>query len=201
MRGPAHVTTDGSVRYLEQHVKQAQLPGNKVRGFGGWAAIVEYGSEGWVLRGQHPVGATSTQMELRAMIAGLRSLPRNTRAVLHTDATVAWQVLDRWQRGELEKVARVRDSVLWLALAAEFSRLQVKVDMILKGDRSNLVHRRAHLIAGEEAKLAAGYQGEPLKVPGFREGAPTIDELRIARRRARRRPGGFRAPSEGIVGL
>lgn len=142
-----HIWTDGSC-VNPQESKLHTTPKGGV-GFGGWAAIVEHGSDGFVLRGRVD-GTTNVQMELVAVIEGLAVVPSGDRAVVHTDSTVILAVLDRWQRGTLGYREPVHAG-LWRQLAREFDRLPVTVAMVGKGMRDP-VHKRAHMIAGAEAK-------------------------------------------------
>lgn len=145
----AVVTTDGS-----------HISGRKgERRGGGWAAVVERGSDGWVLRGR--VQATSsTQMELRAAVEGLRSLEDGHLAELRVDCTAILGVHDRWSRGVA--VGSGADALLHHELAREFERLQVAVTLLEAGGK-DVVHRRAHVIAQAEARAAN--RGETAELP------------------------------------
>lgn len=131
------------------------------RGFGGWAAVIEDGSDGWVLRDRVP-DTSSTRMELVAAIEGLRALPSGKLVELVFDCTTILSVHDRWEQGLPMKS---KDGDLWEQLAREFERLRVKLRLLEKDERM-LEHKRAHVIAGAEAKaLARGFEGElPLPV-------------------------------------
>lgn len=135
-----HVWTDGSCQHGLPQVSKG-MPG-----YGGWAAIVEHGSDGRVLRGR-VAQTTNVRMELRAAIEGLRVVAGGKRCVLHTDCTTLLIVYERrlWPR------LSGRDGREWRELAAEFGRLDVEIDLITKG-RRDPIHRRAHTIAGAEAR-------------------------------------------------
>lgn len=140
-----HIWCDGSC------VNQQKTPKGGV-GYGGWAAIVEHGSDGFVLRGR-VAETTNVVMELVAVIEGLRVVPAGESAVVHTDSTVILAVLDRWQRGTLEQQGR-RAPVhadLWRDLAGEFDRIHVTISMVERGMKDP-VHKRAHVIAGADAR-------------------------------------------------
>jgi ribonuclease HI len=140
-----HVWTDGSC----MHGLRESPPG--VGGWGGWAAILERDADGLVLRGRVP-DTTSVRMELVAAIEGLRRVPDGATAVLHTDCTTLLNVYDRWQRGILRGY-HGKDARLWLELEAEYDRVPTTPVLIVKGD-VDLIHRRAHAIAGSEARAA-----------------------------------------------
>lgn len=148
-----HVFTDGSAICDEAVV----VVGDGKRRFpGGWAAVIEHGSEGYVIRGREP-DTTNVRMELRAVIEGLKQVPGGERAVLHFDCTVVLSVLDRWKNGTFDRIPTKKgaDLDLWVLLAHQFDRIEVYFEMIGRGP--NPVHRRAHGIAQTEAKaMAAG---------------------------------------------
>lgn len=143
----ARVYTDGCCLYA------AQPFGNVGRGPGGYAAIVERQMQGWVVRG-NVHNTTSTQMELMAMIEGLRSLPDESVCVLHTDCTVALSVRQRW-REKVPVPLRAKDGDLWRQLMAEFDRLDCGIELIRRRDLV-IQHRRAHAIAKAEALKVDG---------------------------------------------
>lgn len=117
-------------------------------GPGGWAAVVEHGSDGVVLRGREPE-TTNVRMELRAAIEGLRAVPSYKPVTLHVDCTVMLIVFHRWIYGELDN-NKGRDHALWVELADEYARLDpVQIDLL---ESSDPIHRRAHVIAGAEAR-------------------------------------------------
>lgn len=120
---------------------------------GGWAAVVEYGSDGYVLRGREP-DTTNVRMEIRAAVEALRSLPTGASVTLVTDATVITTVHQRWARS-LPLLGK--DADLWDALAFEFDRHApsgLKVKLLGRGTAPPQ-HRRAHSIAGAEARSQA----------------------------------------------
>lgn len=152
------VWTDGSCKCVGDG-SRGDTPKGGV-GFGGWAAIVEHGSDGFVLRGRESE-TTNVEMELRAMIEGLREVADGERVILHTDSTVALAVRERWQREDrlphrpgVHRNGRPIHWKLWLELMAEYDRVDVEVRLIGKGP--NAVHSRAHAYAGAEAKAGAG---------------------------------------------
>lgn len=142
-----HVWTDGSCVNAQEARKHTTPKGGV--GYGGWAAIVEHDSDGFVLRGR-VADTTNVVMELVAMIEGLRAVPDDEHAVLHTDCTVALAVLDRWQRGVLA-TSHGKHIDLWRSLGDQFDRIHATIQMVERGMRDP-VHKRADAIAGAEAK-------------------------------------------------
>lgn len=130
-----HVWTDGSC---------VHLPERQVGGAGGWSAVIESELLASVreISGCEP-NASSTKMELRAAIEGLRALAGGCRVMLHVDCTA---VLD---------ACRVRsrnspDKQLRKALACEIAERQVRIELVR---RNKHIHsQRAHQLALSEAR-------------------------------------------------
>lgn len=137
------------------------------RGYGGWAAVVEHGSEGFVLRGRQP-GVTSSRMELEGAFAALEAIPDNEAVVLHVDCTVLLSVRDAWMRAKTEKVdwSRWRDSDMWRKIAAEFDRIDVRIELVVKG-QIDRVHQRCHSMANAEARSLYGGKPAPQRPRHF----------------------------------
>lgn len=153
--GHARVTTDGSC-----FVGNRELLGlSPTRGCGGWAAVVERGSEGFVLRGRVPE-TTATRMEMLAVVEGLRALPAGTQALVVTDALVIEHVHHAWRTGfGPPRKAREKDAELWHALHREFKRLgRLQFKYVRKRDQDS-AHQRCHKFAGAEAKALAAEIG------------------------------------------
>lgn len=137
------------------------------RGSGGWAAVIHDGSEGHVRRGR-VAKTTSTRMELRAAVEGLRAFERGRWVELIFDCTAILAVHDRWRRKEKQ---RGGDKDIATELAAEFERLHVKLTLLDSG--KPLEHRRAHLIAQAEARAEHAGRTEELPIPEIRENQVT----------------------------
>lgn len=136
------VFTDGCAAMGEQAERGSRHPG-------GWAGVIEHGSDGFVVRGREP-STTNTRMELVAVIRSLESLPAFQDVHLHTDCSAVLTVKERHARGILAQ-SLGKDGDLWLAVADQFDRmLHVRVIPIPKGGDPR--HRRAHVIAGTEAR-------------------------------------------------
>lgn len=136
------IWTDGSCKHGLPNVPKG------LRGWGGWAAIVEHGSDGCVVRGR-VAETTNVRMEILAAIEGLRVVPDGERALLHTDCTTLLTIRDWRESGRLDMYTG-RDSRLCRELAAELDRVQVEMVLLVRGHR-DLIHRRAHALAGAEA--------------------------------------------------
>lgn len=171
----ATVYTDGSCLYDYEVGGQPPRGG---RGHGGWAAICEHGSDGWVLRGSVP-GTTNTAMELRAAIEGLRSLPPGVAATLYTDSTLLLHVHDLWQQGVVGPYRRRRGAVrghlhgerlLWHELAGQYAVHPCTLVLVRRRDQVR-GHQRAHAFAQHEARQARQQKlGEATRATG----APVI---------------------------
>lgn len=174
-RKVALVTTDGSC------VTHGQADAS--RGCGGWAAIVEHGSEGHVLRGREPV-TTATRMEVLAVVEALRSLPEGTPVVVRTDALVVEHLHHGWVHGRrVPQTSVPADRALRQRLYDEFGRLgTVQVVYVSKKDRV-LEHTRCHKLAGLEARGLAIDMG----LAKQREDTAVAEAFREARRRRRQR--------------
>lgn len=93
-------------------------------------------------------------MELLAAIHGLEAVPTGSRCVLHTDCTTLLVVRDAWYRDTiLEKSRRDRD--LWVKLGEQLDRVDAEFFLLVRGHR-DVIHRRAHVIAGAEANAGLG---------------------------------------------
>lgn len=132
------------------------------RGYGGYAAIVEHGHDGWVVRG-HAADTTSTAMELEAVLAGLHSVPNHLPVRVYTDCTLVLHVHDQWRRKALPspRNAAMWGRLQWLELGALFDvRAPVAIHLVRRRDRNDpalrlhaLAHQRAHAFAQHEARL------------------------------------------------
>lgn len=144
-----HIWTDGSAITDEHTRSGSRFPG-------GWAAVVEHGSDGYVVRGREPE-TTNVRMELRAAIEGLREVPSGEQARLNFDCTAILSVANRREQNQLNpmQAKQLRDGDLWLALASEFDRVDVELRLLGKGHHP--IHRRAHTIAQAEAKALAAH--------------------------------------------
>lgn len=190
----AHVTTDGSC---------VRDPLTDTMSVGGWAAHVENGSEGSVLRGRQ-AGTSSTRMEIVAVIEGLRWLPDDVPVAVHSDCTVILSILDRWQRRRLPGPNSARpEALLWRALGEQFDRFADVAVFLVEKRHENMTHRRCHLIARAEAKALARGDERELPIPDvpnrprrdwFIDPNPlAVAERRLARHRKRARASAMRA--------
>lgn len=149
------IYTDGSAACGPDAVPGQRYPG-------GYAAIVEHGSDGYVVRGRQ-VATTNVRMELTAVIRALESITgwqaRDHDLIeIHTDCSAVFSIVERRARGTLKHNRGRKDHDLWLELDAQLDRFKhVRFREIPRGGHP--IHRRAHAIAGVEAKALA--QGLP----------------------------------------
>lgn len=129
---------------------------------GGYAAVVEHGSDGYVVRGRQ-ADTTNVRMELTAVIRALESITGweatgHDLVEIHTDCSAVFSIVERRARGTLKHNRGRKDHDLWLELDAQLDRFKhVRFRDIPRGGHP--IHRRAHCIAGVEAKALA--QGLP----------------------------------------
>ncbi len=149
--GFARVTTDGSCASGGR--ESLGLPAN--RGSGGWAAVVEDGSNGVVPRGR-VLETTATRMEMLAVVEGLKVLPKGRDVLVVSDALIVEKLIEEHRRGMAAPTTRVReDAELYDALRAQLDRMgRVAFRYVRKRD-SFTPHQRCHKIAGSEAKALA----------------------------------------------
>ena len=127
-------------------------------GPGGWAVILQYGSQKKELSGGER-DTTNNRMELRAAIAGLASLKEPCSVTVYTDSQyvrrgiIEW--IHKWKARGWMRTARepVKNADLWRALDAEATRHQVKWTW-LKGHAGHPENERCdELAAAEIAKI------------------------------------------------
>lgn len=136
-----HVYTDGSALTID-HKKPPYI--------GGWAAVVEHGSDGFVVRGR-VAKTTSLRMELRAVIEGLSNTPEGEHVVLHTDCSTVMVIKLRLEQHQLPSLRNCAgDQKMWLDVASLMAGRVVVVSPIPKGGHP--IHARAHKIAKAEAR-------------------------------------------------
>lgn len=166
-----HVWSDGSCQH-----GRTQVP-KRTPGWGGWAAVIEHGThdDSCVVSGRVE-GTTNVRMELHAATEGLRMVTDHAEpCILHTDCTTILNVEEWWSSRRLDYYTGP-DAAWWRKLAAEFTRLDVRVDLLTKG-RYGPIHRRAHAIAGAEAR--GGLRNLPVN-------ATPLDDLHHLRKGQRR---------------
>ena len=123
-------------------------------GPGGWAVILQYGSQKKELSGGEP-DTTNNRMELRAAIAGLASLKEPCSVTVYTDSQyvrrgiIEW--IHKWKARGWMRTARapVKNADLWRELDAEATRHQVKWTW-LKGHAGHPENERCDELAAAE---------------------------------------------------
>lgn len=140
-----HVYTDGSAQMGASSVRGSRHPG-------GWAAVVEHGSDGYVIRGRE-AETTNTRMELTAVIRGLDSIEEGQDVCVHTDCMAVFSIRERHIRGNLA-VSLGKDRDLWIEVGRQFGRVRrLELRQVVRGGHP--IHRRAHKIAATEGKAQA----------------------------------------------
>ena len=140
-------------------------------GPGGWAVILQYGSQKKELSGGEP-DTTNNRMELRAAIAGLASLHEPCSVTVYTDSQyvrrgiIEW--IHKWKARRWMRTANepVKNADLWRELDAEATRHQVKWTW-LKGHAGHPENERCdELAAAEIAKIrSSGSTGKSRHEP------------------------------------
>ncbi len=133
-------------------------------GPGGWAAILRYGPHEKVLQGGASL-TTNNRMELRAVIAALRTLTRPCQIQIYTDSeylrrgVTEW--LGRWRRtGWLtSKRQPVKNQDLWRDLYAAMQPHKVTWQWV-RGHAGNELNERADRLA-VSAMNTTGLHGQP----------------------------------------
>lgn len=179
------VWSDGSARSGASVAKGGRCPG-------GWAAVVEHGSDGEVVRGREP-DTTNVLMEFRAAIEGLRVTPRGAEVELFTDCTTLQRALYEWANGTLAK-CKAKDVAVWREFASAVARRRVRLVLLEKRVRP-AQHLRAHVIAGAQAREQASLLGATeVRRPGTNPAPdpgklPRAERRELARREEERRRG------------
>jgi ribonuclease HI len=133
-------------------------------GPGGWAAILRFGPHEKVLQGGASL-TTNNRMELRAVIAALRTLTRPCRVEVFTDSeylrrgVTEW--LARWRRNGWLTASKqpVKNQDLWRDLHAALQPHQVKWRWV-RGHAGSELNERADQLA-VAALNALGLRGQP----------------------------------------
>lgn len=147
---------------------------HKTTGAGGYAAVLfARGSDGSIARQWEVSGGafetTNNQMELMAVIAGLRALPTLARVCIHIDSTYVMknfkERLERWQGNGWQAAdgKPVKNRDLWEKLSAEVSRR--KVDWVkVAGHTGDEWNERADELACKERDVYAEWsRGHPVE--------------------------------------
>lgn len=145
-----HVYTDGSCK---------RNPGP-----GGWAAIIQYINENNEITIQRELSGgqkdtTNNQMELRAVIEGLRTLPRGSVVTIHTDSEyitknvpklMDWKI-NNWRT--LSADTEVKNKVMWANLLDLIARHNVDFVKV-KAHGDNVMNNYADKLASDSSARA-----------------------------------------------
>lgn len=148
----ARIWTDGSCAFGAGNGSKVR-PGP--RGWGGWAAVIERGGFEVVRRGRE-VNTTAMEMEIRAIVEGLRTLPPAVEAVVFSDITGTVVMHEKWRRWRFEdgEFDQRLGKGMWGMLVEQLERVDVRFELLLGKDKLRPEHRRCHNMAGQEAKSA-----------------------------------------------
>jgi ribonuclease HI len=123
-------------------------------GPGGWAAVLQYGSQTWEIGGGEPV-TTNNRMELRAAIAALGALREPCLVELHTDSEYVRNGITKWIKSWKARGWRTADKQpvknvdLWRELDVQAARHKVHWHW-LKGHAGHALNERCDERAGAE---------------------------------------------------
>ncbi len=125
-------------------------------GYGGWAALLIYGSREKILTGNAP-DTTNNRMELTAACEALRALKRPCQVTLYTDSNYVKKGISEWiekwsANGWKSKGKPIQNVDLWQRLAAQTERHQVDWQWV-RGHAGNLYNERVDKLA-RQARLA-----------------------------------------------
>ncbi|MCR4941635.1 MAG: ribonuclease HI [Campylobacter sp.] len=125
-------------------------------GFGGWAYILEYKGVSKEMCGAQ-ADTTNNQMELRAVIEGLKALKEPCKVELFTDSSYVANSINLWLGGWLAKnFKNVKNSDLWREYLAVSSKHSVKANW-LKAHNGHPQNERCDTLARQSAeKLQKG---------------------------------------------
>ena len=122
-------------------------------GVGGWGALLRSGGHEKELFGGAAV-TTNNQMELTAVIEGLRALNQPCAVTLHVDSTYVMQGVQSWMAGwkrngwKTKDKKPVKNQELWQALDAEVARHDVTWVWV-KGHAGDPGNERADALANK----------------------------------------------------
>ena len=122
-------------------------------GVGGWGALLRSGGHEKELFGGD-AHTTNNQMELTAVIEGLRTLNQPCAVTLHVDSTYVMQGVQSWMAGwkrngwKTKDKKPVKNQELWQALDAEVARHDVTWVWV-KGHAGDPGNERADALANK----------------------------------------------------
>jgi ribonuclease HI len=125
-------------------------------GYGGWAAILQYGEHEKVLTG-NDLNATNNRMELQAAISALKMLKRPCSIEFYTDSQYVRRGITEWIDGWVEKGWKkggksILNADLWKQLLPLTKQHQIEWHWV-RGHAGNEMNERVDVLA-REARLA-----------------------------------------------
>jgi len=120
-------------------------------GSGGYCAILRYKESEKIIRGSK-ANATNNQMELKAVIEGLRALKEPCEVDVISDSTYVTKAISTWLTNWIKKdFKNVKNKELWLEFL-EVSKGHKLNPIWVKGHSGHIENEQCDKIAKEEAK-------------------------------------------------
>jgi ribonuclease HI len=120
-------------------------------GFGGYCAILKYKDNERVVSGGQLL-ATNNQMELKAVIEGLKSLKEPCEVDVTSDSSYVVKGINEWLRGWIKKdFKKVKNPDLWREYI-EVSKIHKVKAFWVKGHAGHEENEKCDKIAKEEAE-------------------------------------------------
>ncbi len=120
-------------------------------GFGGWCAILKFGDAQKIISGGQEL-ATNNQMELKAVIEGLKALKQPCEVSVTSDSSYVVKGINEWLPGWIKKdFKKVKNPDLWKEYLDASKQHQVKAFWV-KGHAGHKENEQCDDIARAEAE-------------------------------------------------
>lgn len=124
-------------------------------GFGGYCAILKYGDYEKVVSGGQ-MEATNNQMELKAVIEGLKALKEPCFVSITSDSSYVVKGINEWLEGWIKKAfKKVKNPDLWQEYVDAAKSHQIKAYWVKGHDGHEENERCDDIARGEAEKLQA----------------------------------------------
>jgi ribonuclease HI len=128
-------------------------------GFGGYCAILKYQGHEKIASGAQ-VQATNNQMELKAVIEGLKLLKEPCDVSITSDSTYVVKGINEWLAGWIRKdFKKVKNPTLWKEYIQSAKGHKIKAFWV-KGHAGHEENEKCDKIAREEAESIQNIAGE-----------------------------------------
>lgn len=129
-------------------------------GFGGYCAILKYGEHEKIISGAQ-VEATNNQMELKAVIEGLRVIKEPCFITITSDSSYVVKGINEWLDGWVKKAfKKVKNPELWQEYLDVAKPHQIRAVWVRGHDGHEENERCDDIARGEAEKLQASTKGE-----------------------------------------